>query len=1038
MIRILDKNKVPLCGFDDEFDLCIESTIEFGDRKLTLEADWALLRDYVQPEGYIATKTDRYVIKEIKRNSERECTIIAQLDLEALEGKTFVSFVSVEQTISDCLALAFAGTGWTVSASSVTKRRTIRMANASSLKIFEQALKTYRCEAVIDSINQTITITEQIGQDRGVYFVPDLNLRKLEVSETSYDFYTEIEPYGKNGMTIESVNDGVKYVENHTYSAKSKRLIWKDERYTVAESLKADAEAKLADMAKPYVSYSADVSDLAKQSGQYSVLQYGLGDIIILSDPITGTRETQRVVGLREYPKHPEDNACTLANRQLTFEELSSKYEDTAETVENVTSDNGTLKGDAVDEMSADKLTGLNTAVAGTQVVQSLQADSLQIGGELTAVTARVGTLEANTASFEVAVIERLEADEADINTLRTVDLSAATGRIQILESDYINVKSLLAGNAATGGLTAITLNSQNAVFDTAFLKTLLANNITVNDLKAGNIDTGQFTVGSADGTFKIEDSTLTVKDANDNVRIQLGLDAQGNYTLYIGNEYGTLINANGVQPNAIANELIVDRMVKDSDANYNGISASKLNINSVVGAINQTGGLRDSSIIFDETGQTLTQAYTQLESLVRDANDTSEAAYRDAMAAVEASQEAISALSGISVLDALAVSLSSDAQTVHTESDGTGGDYSQCFTTVSLYLGVSDVTANGSFVAVPSENVTGVWDPLTYTYRVTNLEGYNGFVDIYATYIAATDTLTDRDGNNIADRDGNRITARSGVRIKKRFVVSKAPDGEKGAAYLLSVNADIVKRHLDTSMLTPASLGVRAYRISDGITETYNGIFVISTSLDYETYTQSYRSAVPETYKSWTIPSDSVSVRVELYDATGIYLYARKDIPVIADADALQTALNQTQQSVLNLTTRVGGTETGIDGLRQTLSETQTIVNGLEAGSLISYGERTPNGDGTVTYRIKVFKKGLDATEDYADRCFSWYRQVGTDEVFIQSGNEISVDPEDFGYDSHLIGLFTELEAFEITDRDGNSIVDRNGNQITGDSEKG
>lgn len=59
-----------------------------------------------------------------------------------------------------------------------------------------------------------------------------------------------VEPYGKDGLTIESVNDGKTYLENHQYSSKVKRCIWKDERYTVPESLKEDAEAKLKDMSK--------------------------------------------------------------------------------------------------------------------------------------------------------------------------------------------------------------------------------------------------------------------------------------------------------------------------------------------------------------------------------------------------------------------------------------------------------------------------------------------------------------------------------------------------------------------------------------------------------------------------------------------------------------------------------------------------------------------------------------------------------------------------------------------------------------------
>ena len=79
------------------------------------------------------------------------------------------------------------------------------------------------------------------------------------MQSNTYDFCTELEPYGKDGLSIENSNNGKNYVSNYQYSAKKKRCIWKDERYTDATSLQEDAEAKLAEMSKPYTSYSAAV-----------------------------------------------------------------------------------------------------------------------------------------------------------------------------------------------------------------------------------------------------------------------------------------------------------------------------------------------------------------------------------------------------------------------------------------------------------------------------------------------------------------------------------------------------------------------------------------------------------------------------------------------------------------------------------------------------------------------------------------------------------------------------------------------------------
>ena len=65
------------------------------------------------------------------------------------------------------------------------------------------------------------------------------------------------------------MNDGKNYLENYQYTNKVKTYIWKDESYTDAAAMKEDAEAKLKDLSKPEVSYSADIIDLAKQRAGY-------------------------------------------------------------------------------------------------------------------------------------------------------------------------------------------------------------------------------------------------------------------------------------------------------------------------------------------------------------------------------------------------------------------------------------------------------------------------------------------------------------------------------------------------------------------------------------------------------------------------------------------------------------------------------------------------------------------------------------------------------------------------------------------------
>lgn len=702
MLKILDRNKVPVKGLKKYDDLCIESVLELDDRTLSFSAPYRNIRNAVVNEGYIETRTDRYVVKEIEKNTEGTAKVVAQLDLESLEGKVFREFRSEEQTIKSALQLAFAGTGWAIGVCEVNKKRTLSMSNVSALDVLKQALKTYRAEIKVNSKFQIISIYNAIGSDKGSYFANQLNLKSLTVQSTSYDFYTEIEPYGKDGLTIEAVNSGKTYLENHQYSSKVKRCIWKDERYTVPESLKEDAEAKLADMSKPYVSYSADVIDLAKCSEKYRILEYGIGDIITLIDDITDTREKQRIVGMKIYPDAPEKNSCTLANKVLTFDELAQKYEDTVNTVDNITNDNGQIDGDAIDGIYSRQIVDLENAIVSSVHIKDLDAKYVQVSGKLTAVEGEFGSIKGNIADFEDAYVKRLSAAEADIVQLRTTDLSAVNGRIDVLDSNYANIRNLLSGAAGIGDLQNIHLTSQNAVIDSALIRSAVMQTVSVADLLAGTISTNKFLIASDDGGIRIQGATQQWSDTDGTVRMQAGRDANGDFTfsLFDRTGKGVLIDATGVKPDAIADGLIVNKMVADNA----GIAGSKLDISSVVSAINDSSqSIKSSRIWFDEEKQTLNQLYAQINKNITTIQLAAESASNTANTARDAIVTTNQKVSNIETgVEGLRTELSETTTDLHGLTDGTllyncyyhdNGDGTTTVTAV-VYRAGQDVTA--------------------------------------------------------------------------------------------------------------------------------------------------------------------------------------------------------------------------------------------------------------------------------------------------------------------------------------------------------
>lgn len=319
-----------LKGFKDRK---IVKTLNSGDRELSFKypSDGEKV-DQLKEEYYIRTKDDEYVIRK-KKTGVQFNEYTAQLNVEELEGAVFpYGFESKEQTIRACLEFAFEGTGWKVGVCQITKKRTINKdEETNAWDVLQDCLSTYRVECKIRSLEKTIDIYEQIGADRGRYFIEGLNLKKLTVTSDTYDFYTRLIPLGKDGIGIEWL--GKHYLENYQYSSKVKTYVWSDERYTNTTSLIEDGIAKLEEMSKPYVAYKADVIDLARQSKKYSsVFDFDIGDTVWMISKSTKTKEKQRIVKLTEYPESPQSNTVELSNATKTFAEVQQEATDQAKT----------------------------------------------------------------------------------------------------------------------------------------------------------------------------------------------------------------------------------------------------------------------------------------------------------------------------------------------------------------------------------------------------------------------------------------------------------------------------------------------------------------------------------------------------------------------------------------------------------------------------------------------------------------------------------------------------------------------------------
>ena len=257
-----------------------------------------------------------FIVKEKSKNHD-EYDFVCKPDFSTLQANV-VSKAYVTITAQEMLDDLLSGSGWT-GISSGTIKRTATITELTPYEGLEKIAKAFKYEIEFDAVSKTITMEPRIGRTiSGVYFHDEFNLREVGVRSDSYDLITRLIPKGADGIGIESVNGGVPYVENYTYTDKIRTSTWTDGRYTDLFSLKADAIEKLEALAKPRKTFEVDVINVAIDP-DYEFLEYRAGDVIDLKSVREGIDEVQRIVKIVRHPSAPEEDTLTIANAMRDY-----------------------------------------------------------------------------------------------------------------------------------------------------------------------------------------------------------------------------------------------------------------------------------------------------------------------------------------------------------------------------------------------------------------------------------------------------------------------------------------------------------------------------------------------------------------------------------------------------------------------------------------------------------------------------------------------------------------------------------------------
>lgn len=269
------------------------------------------------------TEQQTYTVKTIS-GGKKTAKIGCRLDLSDWEqticinyNRTGTPLMILQGAVVDFLGDATALRAWTmIDSGRKTERRTIQMQGPTPIELTRQMQESFGCAVRFNTSKKTATIIwpEDVPLSNS-YAVDTVNLRSApEFKGKSSNLYTRLYPVGRDGLRIGSVNGGLDYVQNFSYTDRIICAFWQDSRYTDAAELRDDAQKRVDDAARPERSWKLPVVDLYRLNpGKWKDMILSMFTVLRLIDSNKGFTANVQVREDKVYPYYPEKNEITVS-----------------------------------------------------------------------------------------------------------------------------------------------------------------------------------------------------------------------------------------------------------------------------------------------------------------------------------------------------------------------------------------------------------------------------------------------------------------------------------------------------------------------------------------------------------------------------------------------------------------------------------------------------------------------------------------------------------------------------------------------------
>ena len=323
---VLGKDERPLAVLKNAYDL-IEVREINGEESLCFKLPFEDTL-YFDNESLIRIENRNYIVrtKRDAKDSQGHATseIYAEsnwYDLAFSPKKA--THIFENETASLPIRYALEDTGWLLGEVDVTVKRTFESVETNSLELLRTIQELYGGDLVFNSKEKTVSLLYQSGQKSGVLFSYEKNMESIERITDTTGLVTRLYAYGEDGLTFAAENNGEPYLEDFTYSNEVRSSTLDLSNFNNPKDMLSYTKMRLAQYAKPRISYVMRAMDLSVLSG-FEHEFFDLGDEVIVLDKDLDLEVKTRVIRIERNIFEPCKTVIELSTklRELGNSEL--------------------------------------------------------------------------------------------------------------------------------------------------------------------------------------------------------------------------------------------------------------------------------------------------------------------------------------------------------------------------------------------------------------------------------------------------------------------------------------------------------------------------------------------------------------------------------------------------------------------------------------------------------------------------------------------------------------------------------------------